>query len=354
MVVTPPPPSPARNAQPVADMSARAVEFFARRFGPYPYSSLALTQMPGDMSQGWPGLIFLSSISFLTTTEKSQLRMNAVDRTLSDHVIAHETAHQWWGDLIVWSGYRDQWIVEGLANYSSMMMLESEDPGQFHKIMEKYRDQLLEKNQDDRPLMDAGPVTLGLRLSSSRFPAAYEAISYGRGTWLFHMLRCMMRDAEQKSGKRPAGAQGTQTDEPFLRALRALRERYQEKSVTTRDVLRVFEEQLPPSLWYEGRKSLDWFYQGWVTGTAVPRFELQGVKYSDKAGSTAISGTILQKAAPKDLVSSVPVYAAIGGRMLLLGRVFADGSETLFHLTGPLGTRRVVLDPHQTLLARER
>jgi hypothetical protein len=354
MVVTPPPPSPARNAQPVADMSARAIEFFARRFGPYPYSSLALTQMPGEMSQGWPGLIFLSSISFLTTAEKSQLRMNAVDRTLSDGVIAHETAHQWWGDLVVWSGYRDQWIVEALANYSSMMMLESEDPVQFRKIMEKYRDELLEKNKDDRPLMDAGPVTLGLRLSSSRFPAGYEAISYGRGTWLFHMLRYMMRDAEQKAGKRPSGAQGAQTDEPFLRALRTLRERYQEKSVTTRDVLRVFEEQLPPSLWYEGRKSLDWFYQGWVNGTAVPRFELQGVKYSDKTGSTAISGTILQKAAPKGLVSSVPVYAVVAGKTLLLGRVFADGSETQFYLTGPPGTRKVVLDPHQTLLAQER
>ena len=40
------------------------------RFGPYPYSSLALTQMPGDVSQGWPSLIFLSSFSFLTPQEK--------------------------------------------------------------------------------------------------------------------------------------------------------------------------------------------------------------------------------------------------------------------------------------------
>ena len=65
-----PPPSPARNAQAVADTSARAVEFFARRFGPYPYASLALTQMPGDVSQGWPSLIFLSSFSFLTPAGK--------------------------------------------------------------------------------------------------------------------------------------------------------------------------------------------------------------------------------------------------------------------------------------------
>ncbi len=41
--------------------------------------------------------------------------------------------------------------------------------------------------------MEAGPVTLGMRLLSSRFPEGYEAILYGRGTWLFHMLRSMMK-----------------------------------------------------------------------------------------------------------------------------------------------------------------
>ena len=70
ITVTAPPPSPARNAQAVANSSARAVEFFAHRFGPYPYTSLALTQMPGDVSQGWPSLIFLSSFSFLTPAGK--------------------------------------------------------------------------------------------------------------------------------------------------------------------------------------------------------------------------------------------------------------------------------------------
>jgi len=355
ILVVPPPPSPARNAQPVADASARALEFFARRFGPYPYSGLALTQMPGALSQGWPGLIFLSSFSFLTATEKSQLRMSPTDKILSNAVIAHETAHQWWGDLVIWSGYRDQWIVEALANYSSLMLLESEDPSQFRAAMEKYREDLLGKNKEGVPLMDAGPVTLGTRLSCSHFPAGYEAISYGRGTWLLHMLRNMLRDAERKSDARhPNVPEAQAAGEPFVRALRKMRERYQGKSITTREMLRVFEEELPPSLWYEGRKSLDWFYQGWVNGTAIPRLELQGVKYSDKAGATAISGTILQKAAPTDLVTLVPVYAVLTGKTVLLGRVFADGSETQFHLTAPAGARRVVLDPHQTILARVR
>jgi len=339
----------------VAAASAHAIEFFSRRFGPFPYDDLKLVQMPGALSQGWPGLIFLSSMSFLTAEEKSQLHLTPVERTLISQVISHETAHQWWGDLVMWSGYRDQWIVEALANYSSMMVLESENPAQFHAAMEKYKDDLLEKNKAGVRLLEDGPVTLGARLSCSQFPSGYEAISYGRGTWLFHMLRVMMRDAERTSGARVhSDGKVGQPDEPFVRVLRRIRERYQGKPITTRELLQAFEQELPPSLWYEHHKSLDWFYEGWVNGTAVPRFELHAVKYSDKPGSTTISGLILQKDAPDNLVTSVPLYALLAGKMVLLGRVFADGPETSFHLSASPGARKVVLDPDQTLLARFR
>ena len=346
-------PSPARNAQTVADLSARAVEFFARRFGPYPYTSLSLTQMPGEISQGWPSLIFLSSFSFLTADEKSQLHMSPTARSLSTKVVAHETAHQWWGDLISWKGYRDQWLFEALANYSSLMMLEADSPAQFHAVMEKYRQDLVSKNPAGSPVADAGPVTLGIRLSSSHFPAGYETVSYGRGTWLLHMLRTMMRDAEPKSAGHPGNADA-QADEPFVRALRRVRERYQEQAINTLELLHVFEEELPPSLWFEGKKSLDWFYQGWVKGTALPRLELQGVKFIEKSGSSFVTGTITQTDSPSELVTAVPVYAVIPGKTILLGQVFADGPETSFRLSAPAGTRKVVLDPYRTLLTQPR
>ena len=345
--VVQPPPTPAKNAQPIADQSARAIDFFSRCFGPYPYSELALTQMPGTLSQGWPGLVFLSSFSFLTPNEKSALHMNPVDTAISESVVSHETAHQWWGDLIVWRGYRDQWIFEALANYSSLMILEAESPAQFRAVMERYREDLLQKNKDGEQLLNAGPVTLGSRLSSSHFPDGYDAISYGRGTWLFHMLRNMMRDGSSRTA-----ASRQVADEPFVRALRKVRDRYEGKAMTTRDLLNVLEEDLPPSMSYEGKKSLDWFYQSWVNGTSLPKLELQGTKFVDKGRTTAVSGTILQKSAPKELVTLVPVYAMVAGRPVLVGQVFADGPETPFHLTAPAGARKLVLDPNQTVLSR--
>ena len=345
-------PSPARNAQAVAEKAARAVEFFSQRFGPFPYSSLELTQMPGQMSQGWPGLVFLSSFAFLTPGEEADLHLDPLQTAFRGLVLPHETAHQWWGDLVGWRGYRDQWIVEALANYSALMLLETQRPAEFHQILEGYRADLLEKNKQDEPLRAAGPVTLGTRLNSSHFPNGYEAVSYGRGTWLFHMLRHMLLDAEgnrtPQTGRGPSGI-----DEPFVRGLRKVRERYAGKDITTQELFAVFEEELPSPLWYEGRKSLDWFVQGWVQGVALPHFSLQGVKYAPKASGTLVSGVIAQKEAPHELVTAVPVYAVSAGKkMTLLGRVLVDGPETPFHLTAPPGAKKIVLDPNQTLLTR--
>jgi hypothetical protein len=211
--------------------------------------------------------------------------------------------------------------------------------------MQRYRDDLLAKADDDSVLMDAGPVTLGQRLSSSKFPDAYQAISYGRGTWIFHMLRTMLDDAE------PNQAAKTK-DEPFLRALRTLRKDYEGKAITTSQLLSVFEAQLPKPLWYEGKKSLDWFYESWLNGTAVPRFELHDVKVGGTKVAPTVSGTIQQKDAPDTLVTAVPLYAVVANRTVFLRRIFADGSETPFRLTVPVGTRKIVIDPERTLLSR--
>jgi len=267
-----------------------------------------------------------------------------------EQIPAHEAAHQWWGDLIGWSTYRDQWLSEGLANYCALMMLQEKNPAGFREIMEKYRRDLVERNKDGAMPKDAGPVTLGVRLLSSHFPEGYEAISYGRGTWLFHMLRTMLQDGAFQDA-RIKGRKISGADEPFVRSLRKVRERYQGRSISTRELLEVFAEDLPPALKYEGKDSLDWFLDGWVNGTDLPKLELKAVKFTTKGTSTIVSGNIVQKDASADLVTSVPVYAVIGGkRSVFLGRVFADGEETTFNLTAPSGGHKIVLDPNGTIL----
>lgn len=352
MISIPSTPSPAVNTHAVGAASVKAIEFFERYFGPYPYDELDITQMPGTVSQGWPGLIFLSTYSFLTPQEKTKLEPDSVRRILSDQVVAHETAHQWWGDLVNWNGYRAQWMMEALANYSALMLLESQDPVKFRRVMASYRDDLLEKGPKEMPLMDAGPVTLGFRLSSSQFPGAYQPICYGRGTWMLHMLRTMMRDAQSKAA--PAAGPRKMEDEPFLRALRKFRKDYENKAASNSDLMRVLESELPASLWYEGHKSLDWFYEGWINGTAIPAFDLEDVKFSEKekAKTTLVTGVLVQQQAPDTLVTAVPIYASIGGKNIFLKRIFAEGKETQFRISAPAGTHKLVIDPERTLLSR--
>jgi hypothetical protein len=350
IVVVPPPPSPSRNVQVVADRAANAIESFSSWFGPYPYGSLALTQMPGDVSQGWPGLVFLSSFAFLSPQEQADLRLDPVMRLLDNQVLVHETAHQWWGDLVLWKSYRDQWFVEGLANYSALLMLEQKNPAQFRQVLEKCRSDLLSKNKDGELLRTAGPVTLGQRLISSHFPRGYDSISYERGTWLFHMLRSMLRDSESTTHLRN---RRTSPEEPFFRALRRVRERYAGESVSTKELMQIFEEELPRPLWYENHHTLDWFVEEWINGTAVPRLEAREVRITQKERGAVASGVIVQKDAPEDLVTAVPVYAMTSGNSLVfLGEVLADGTETSFRLNAPSDARKIVLDPKQTILTR--
>jgi hypothetical protein len=348
IVVTPPPPSPARDVQAVADRTAKAIGTFSQWFGAYPYRSLALTQMPGELSQGWPGLVFLSSFAFLSPQEQADLRLASVVRELDSLVLVHETAHQWWGDLVLWKSYRDQWIAEGLANYASLLILEQQNPARFQEILEKYRRDLLSKNKDGVWLRDAGPVTLGQRLDSSHFPRGYEEISYERGTWLFHMLRMMLLNSEAASHARKGRAS---PDEPFFRALRKIRERYAGKSITTQELVQVFEEELPRPLWYEKRPKLDWFLEGWIEGTAIPELKTRDIRITEKAGVTTVTGVIVQKDAPEDLVTAIPVYATTAANALVfLGEVLADGAETPFRLVAPTGAHKIELDPKQTIL----
>ena len=78
-VIIPSRPSPAQNEVTVGEAAAQAIQYYAERFGPYPYSQLALTQMPGRDSQGWPGLVFLSSYAFLDKEQREQMHLSRTE-----------------------------------------------------------------------------------------------------------------------------------------------------------------------------------------------------------------------------------------------------------------------------------
>jgi hypothetical protein len=338
-------PTPATGSLSLARRAADTTTQLANLLGPYPFNSLALTQRPGPDSQGWPGIIFLSSYVYLTPEERKAAHVGPADSVLYSHVMMpHEVAHQWFGDRVSWASYHEQWLLEALANYSALMLLEKTSTSDVEVMLQAYRQLLASKTRDGVMNVEAGPVTLGLRLSSSKFPNGYEIITYGRGTWLMHMLRQMFRDAS-RTPEKPAGS-----DELFVGVLRKIYQRYQGKEITNANFEAELEAALPKSLWYENRRSLDWFFDGWVNGTAFPQFDVKDARFSTASGKPTVTATIRQLGAPDDLVTSVPVYAVVGEGKVYLGRVFAEGAETRFTLPAPAGAKRLLLDPYQSIL----
>src|SRR5207253_6296058 len=192
-------PDPVKNMGRVAADAAGDIDSLQRFLGPFPFSALAITQMPGQISQGWPGLIFLSSYAFLPEGERPPARAGNYEQMLYGRLmLAHEAAHQWWGDRVMWAGPRDAWLVEVLANHSALQALAKEHAGDLRTALDYYQASLLRSDQKGKSLTDAGPVTLGFRLSSTKFPTGYEEVTYGRGTWLIHMLHEMLRDHDAK------------------------------------------------------------------------------------------------------------------------------------------------------------
>jgi aminopeptidase N len=264
-----------------------------------------------------------------------------IDLLLSKLMLTHETAHQWWGDAVDWSSYRDEWIIEALANYTALMMLEKQDPAAMKTALDYYRQELLRQTPNG-PLGDAGPVTLGVRLTSSKFPNAYQPVLYGRGTWLIHMLRSMLRQAS-----------GGSSDALFFSALKSLLAQSPNHKISTHDLQLAFEKVMPASLRYEGQHNLDWFFDSWVNGTSIPQFTLEKVRVAVENGHTRARGVIRQNHGGDRLVTAVPIYAVDAqGHARFLHFIFADDVTTSFSFTAPTGTRRLELDPESTILRR--
>ncbi|HZF09876.1 MAG TPA: M1 family aminopeptidase [Thermoanaerobaculia bacterium] len=165
-----------------------ALAYYEDLFGPYPMDELTFaTAAHRDFSQGMPGLITLADGMLVDLGVWSKF-FGLRDRR---EVVAHELAHQWWGDLIGWASYRDQWISEAMANFCALQYakarLDSKERG-LAGITSGWQRQLTEDLADGRMVESVGPVVLGVRLLSSRSDDAYQAIVYQKGALVLNML----------------------------------------------------------------------------------------------------------------------------------------------------------------------
>jgi peptidase M1-like protein len=341
----PPPPSPAAVLKRLGGQIADSVHFFETLNGPFPFDHLDVSQIPGSFGQGWPGLVYLSTLVFMTP--ETQTRAGLAERTQEEArelMPFHEVVHQWWGNVVGSAIYRDSWIEEGMANYLALMYTDAKKPGE-HKLaswLEHYRAALSAPIPESKQIIaDAGPLTFGTRLTSSRAPNAYETITYGKGTWVMHMLHEMMRDP---------GA--VDPDARFRKLLHAILTDYCFRALTTGDFQREVEQRMTPAMDLENTRSMDWFFEQWVRGTGIPHYSVE-FQVKPLGGEFLVTGKLLQTGVDDVFSAGVPLYGGKpGGKLERLGLVATKGPETHFHFIAKNRPPQILIDPQLTLLCR--
>jgi len=350
-----PPPRPAEAMKQLAREIASSVRFYESFSGPFPFRTLSVSQIPGSTAQAWPGLLYLPTFSYLPPEAQHRAGLStAVQEHFSDLAPFHEVAHQWWGNLVGWSSYRDQWIDESISNYLAMLFANSQkNPEHTLRLwLERSRRKLITKPPDarvsgfvlanpelrDNSPAEVGALVLGSRLDSSRSPEAYEQIIYNKGAWVIHMLREMLR---QPGVKAP--------DARFESLLQTLISKYSFHALSTSALQHEVEAVMTPGMDLEGNHSMDWFFEQWVRGTGIPHYRVEFTSVRTEKGF-AVRGKLLQTGVPRSFIARVPLYFNEAGRSVFLGAVITAGPETSFHFNADSAPHKLLIDPQLTLL----
>ena len=316
----------------VAELN-NSVRYFTAVFGDYPYPSFSAAFHPFAFGQGFPSLLMIP----------------AADRASKNtfQFIAHETAHQWWGGIVAWRSYRDQWLSEGFAEYSGILytgMRQNIDAK--NDLLRGLRESLHEPPSTVNGigkgrLVDVGPIILGHRLATRKSLDAYETLIYNKGALVLRMLHYMMSD--------PANGNG----QPFFDMMTDFVNRYRNKTASTDDFRLVANEHFArtPIAQKYNIPDLNWLFREMVYQTSLPSYEMQYQITDQPEGKFLISGTIVQTNAPDDWIMVLPVKFSFGDKQEAKGTVLASGPSTPFQIRLPLRPRKVELDPEHWIIA---
>lgn len=288
ITLSPAPPDPQARMRELASEMASAMLWMKQQFGAPALPSLTVSPIPGNFGQGFPGLVYLSTIAYLPEKDRpAAVQASRLSLFYSEILLAHEAAHQWWGNVVTSASYRDEWLQEALANYTALMMLERRRGGRaLESVLEGYRTELLREFGDPKRTVESiGPITWGARLRGAEGVDPWRVITYCKGSWILHMLRRRMGDAS------------------FLAMLAELRRRYAYHTITTeqfRSLAAEFTAKDDPD------RSLEGFFDTWVYGTGIPTLET-AVRVRGKAPSVEVIVNVKQSGVPDDFMLELPV-----------------------------------------------
>ena len=291
----------------------KMIAAFERAFGhPYPYPKYAQIAVPDFVYGG------MENTSATTMFDRMlQMPGDSLDEGY-DSLVAHELAHQWWGDLVTCRHWSEGWLNEGFATYAEIIWREvdtGQEDADFARL-EQMCSYLVEDSSEYRR-----------RIVETRYEYATEIFDrhlYEKGALVLHMLRALVGD------------------DSWRRSIRRYVTSHAFGPVETSDLRRAFEE--------ETGRNLAWFFDQWVHGGGHPEVRVTR-RYDDETRTLSL---VLEQTQAEDGVTPVfrlPMMLEVvaGGKRVRIPIEFRERRET-HQIPLPSRPRYVALDPEHHVM----
>ena len=316
----------------LAELS-NSVRYFHEIFGRYPYDTYSATFHPFGFGQGFPSMLMIPAAD------------NANKHTFA--FISHETAHQWWGNIVAWRSYRDQWLSEGFAEYSGVLYTQQrENAKTAYSLIKSMRKSLKSPPRTlvglgKGRLNDVGPIILGHRLNTNKTRGAYQTLIYNKGALVLRMIHFLLTNPSNGD------------DKAFYEMMKDFVEKHRNGVASTDDFRRVVNAHFiktPIARKYQ-LKNIDWFFDQWVYHSELPSYKLEYSYEKQKNGGVIVKGNVFQEGVPKNWFMPLPITFKLGSNQFANGTVYAYGPKTPFEIKLPVKPVKIEFDPHNWVLS---
>jgi hypothetical protein len=224
----------------IVGTAADILRLYAATVGDVPYDAMTIAMVEEDKPGGHSPGYFVMLNNPLPVQPFAFRNDPAVFSSFPEFYIAHELAHQWWGQAVGWKNYHEQWLSEGLAQYfAALYARERRGDQTFRDVLRQFRRWAMDQS-------DQGAVYLGYRLGHIKGDSrVFRALVYNKGASVLHMLRRLIGD------------------EAFFKGIRRYYAENRFKKAGTEDLQRAMEA--------ESGRPLARFFERWIFESGLPR-----------------------------------------------------------------------------------
>jgi len=236
-------PRQVQRGRELAERAADMAMFYESLVGDSPYSSFTVALIESDLPGGHSPGYFAALNQQLPSSQLVWRNDPAAFSGYPDFFLAHELAHQWWGQAVGWRNYHEQWISEGFAQYFAAMYAQRLRGDEvFVSVLRQLRKWGIDETEQ-------GPVYLGYRLGHIRGESrVFRALVYNKGAAVLHMLRRLVGD------------------DSFFRGLRRFYRTSRFRKAGTEDLRAAMEQ--------ETGRPLERFFARWIYGSTLPKIKV--------------------------------------------------------------------------------